>query len=1255
MDRQIDFYLAYVANRFRRVRFAWLLSGLWIALAIWILVGVSTSPNPTRLFPWLWIVSMAGAVCLWFVNRLSFRQPLQIATEIEEKFPDLKQRLLTAVEPNLKDSSPFLRRQLIDETIQHARSNDWGNAVPSSRMLGAWCVQTLCLLLPFGASLLASASLSNPSSSGTDLIGDSKSQNGISVEPGDVEVERGTDVVVSARFAGPLPERTWLVVSDSLDPNRAGKEGTTGSKNGELTTDEKQSGRMAMNRALSDPVFGAYLRRVGSELTYHVESDLGKSDEYRVRVFDYPALVRSDAHIAPPEYAKQESKVVEDTRRVSVAEGTGLKWTCFVNKPLATADLIDDKGEVVPLTPSSEDPLRMEASFVIDESKQWTIRLTDRDNRSAKFDEKLAAKVIRNKEPEIKLAKAQDVRVSPLQEMSLQATVRDDFEVKKAGITLVLGDNEPLESELESKPSKAGKQEVSHLVDLESMKAEPDQLLSYFFWAEDLDREGNPRRVEGDMFFAEVRPFEEIFREGESQSPSEQQQQQQQQQSPAGQKAEELAELQKQIISGTWNILRRETTKTLSKSFADDINVLKESQSGALEQTAEMEEKIQDDRSAAYFKELQSAMQTAVTLLDQSRTEESLKVLREALNAERKAYEGLLKLRAREHSIVKSQRNQQSKSKSSAQQNRQEQLEQLKLENEENKYESEQKAQAEESTPERESRQVMNRLEELARRQKDLNEQLKSLENSIREAKTEEQKKDLEEQLARLRENQEEMVRDADELLERMNQEENRQAMQESREQVEQARDQLQESSQSLSQGDPSKALSSGTRAQRQMDETREKMRQESSNQMQETMRDMVQQAKQLEAEQSKLEEKIRRNDPNNEPTAADDRNDSSVSKALEEDASATPLRPEGTETSPNDVQQAWKNQKQKMNELLEEMQETVTEAESSEPLLAEQLYETFRETKQRGIDKQLDQIPLLLNRGMEKPAEQIAQEAGKGITKLREGVEKASTNVLGNEQESLRRALREIDKARDQLNQEMSSKNPGGEEPQQGNQAGNQPQGDEQKPRESKQPGGEQQPPEGQQPGDRRQPGEGQQPGERQQGEGQQAGEGQQPSGSQPSETQPRGESQPRGDGDLGSRTSGQERSARRGLTTNEGRISAAPLTGEEYRNWTDSLRDIEELVTDQDMKAEVARVREAAREMRVEYKRHSKEPQWSLVQKMIAEPLSRLREQVNEELLKKAAARNSLVPIDRDPVPSSFQRQLDRYYENLGSGSRR
>jgi hypothetical protein len=113
--------------------------------------------------------------------------------------------------------------------------------------------------------------------------------------------------------------------------------------------------------------------------------------------------------------------------------------------------------------------------------------------------------------------------------------------------------------------------------------------------------------------------------------------------------------------------------------------------------------------------------------------------------------------------------------------------------------------------------------------------------------------------------------------------------------------------------------------------------------------------------------------------------------------------------------------------------------------------------------------------------------------------------------------------------------------------------------------------------------------------------------------------------------------------------------LTGDNYANWVDSLRDVEELVIDPDMKGEVIRIRETAREMRVDYKRHSKEPQWDLVRKLIAEPIGQLREKVQEELLRKSAARNAIVPIDHDPVPSKYQQQQDRYYENLGGAKSR
>jgi len=89
--------------------------------------------------------------------------------------------------------------------------------------------------------------------------------------------------------------------------------------------------------------------------------------------------------------------------------------------------------------------------------------------------------------------------------------------------------------------------------------------------------------------------------------------------------------------------------------------------------------------------------------------------------------------------------------------------------------------------------------------------------------------------------------------------------------------------------------------------------------------------------------------------------------------------------------------------------------------------------------------------------------------------------------------------------------------------------------------------------------------------------------------------------------------------------------------------------------MKAEAARIREVARDMRVDYKRHSKEPQWPLVRKLIAEPIGQLRGKVQEELLRKSSERNAIVPVDHDPVPSKYQQQQDRYYENLGGATKR
>ena len=92
-----------------------------------------------------------------------------------------------------------------------------------------------------------------------------------------------------------------------------------------------------------------------------------------------------------------------------------------------------------------------------------------------------------------------------------------------------------------------------------------------------------------DMFFAEVRHFEEIFREGQpppsGAPPAE---------SEEAKKAEELGELQKQIISATWKIIRRETRAEVSDAFADDVTLLVESQQEAITQMDELMAELED-------------------------------------------------------------------------------------------------------------------------------------------------------------------------------------------------------------------------------------------------------------------------------------------------------------------------------------------------------------------------------------------------------------------------------------------------------------------------------------------------------------------------------------------------------------------------------------------------------------------------------------------------------------------------------------
>ena len=110
-----------------------------------------------------------------------------------------------------------------------------------------------------------------------------------------------------------------------------------------------------------------------------------------------------------------------------------------------------------------------------------------------------------------------------------------------------------------------------------------------------------------------------------------------------------------------------------------------------------------------------------------------------------------------------------------------------------------------------------------------------------------------------------------------------------------------------------------------------------------------------------------------------------------------------------------------------------------------------------------------------------------------------------------------------------------------------------------------------------------------------------------------------------------------------------AGPLTGERFVEWSDRLRNVEERLDNPAMRTEAARIREIAKGVRVEFKRHSVQPNWDMVHTTIGQPLAELRNRLTEELARRESKEN-LVPIDRDPVPTKYAERVRRYYEELG-----
>ncbi len=108
-------------------------------------------------------------------------------------------------------------------------------------------------------------------------------------------------------------------------------------------------------------------------------------------------------------------------------------------------------------------------------------------------------------------------------------------------------------------------------------------------------------------------------------------------------------------------------------------------------------------------------------------------------------------------------------------------------------------------------------------------------------------------------------------------------------------------------------------------------------------------------------------------------------------------------------------------------------------------------------------------------------------------------------------------------------------------------------------------------------------------------------------------------------------------------------PLTGLDYRDWEDRLREVEEVIEIPELRNQVSEVRQSARDIRRENKENGKPPKWDMVDMKILRPMTEINKRLEQELSLRQPKRE-LVPVDHDPVPEQYSELVRRYYERLG-----
>ncbi|MCH7690365.1 MAG: hypothetical protein IIA17_04890 [candidate division Zixibacteria bacterium] len=343
-------------------------------LAAWFVLSLLAAVFILPVWLKISLLTISGASAIYFFSKFAVTRLFNgdidsVAVNLEEKYPDLKGRLIAAIQFSRSTKPVGYSPELIDLTLVQALQksgsvnfNDaltFGSVLKTGRTFGVAAIFSIAVLFIFPGFFGYSLEVySNPTAVVAPPLGYQ-----LSAFPGSTEWVKYRDIEIGGFLSGDGFPKTAKVFHRF----------TGGSwQSSEIDIRKIRRGQTDFGDSLS---FSVKLRQVNRSFDYYVQAGRTKTDIQKVDVVDKPRVNGIKLSIFYPDYTGLEPTVIDENNgSFSAVTGSRVNIKTSSNLAVEKVEMVFDNESRLPMKVSGK---VAEASLVVENSQSYYFRLTD--------------------------------------------------------------------------------------------------------------------------------------------------------------------------------------------------------------------------------------------------------------------------------------------------------------------------------------------------------------------------------------------------------------------------------------------------------------------------------------------------------------------------------------------------------------------------------------------------------------------------------------------------------------------------------------------------------------------------------------------------------------------------------------------------------------------------------------------------------------------------------------------------------------